>query len=68
MAVKKIDTNCGPLRISMYVGVPYGMTQLSINTVAAPVDVTVVTGISLMIFVHLVCQGRYVLIALFHLG
>lgn len=34
-AAKNFDTKCGPLIVSKYVGVPYGMTQFSTNTIPA---------------------------------
>lgn len=53
LSAKKFDTNCSPLSISRYVGIPYGVTQLSTNSVVAVVYVTVVTGIALFCFFYL---------------
>lgn len=46
-AAKNFDTSGSPLVVSSYIGIPYRITQLSINTLAALVDVTALTDISL---------------------
>lgn len=50
-AAKSFDKDQGPLLAGRYVDVPYGMTQLLANTVASPVNVTIVTSIALPSFI-----------------
>lgn len=50
MAAKNFEKNCGPFLVSKYVGIQYAMTQLSKNTFARLVDVSVVTGIDPLCF------------------
>lgn len=50
---KNFKTKYGPLSISRYVSILYGMKQLYTNKVAALINVSVVTGIDLVGLVNL---------------
>lgn len=51
-AAREVETNCGPLSVNKYVGIPYEMTRLSANTIAGGIDAPVVTATALISFLY----------------